>query len=371
MGAHPKAPSRLVTATGPVSLSQYIAEAPAEVLGRDIAEHFGGTLPFLFKVLSAAEPLSIQAHPTRAQAQAGFAREEQAGIPLDARERNYRDDNHKPELICALTPFWGLRGFRSPAEIRAEFSAGGYDLPEALRLPDEDSHLADFFASLMTLGDDDRTGLLDSAITVAREKWPDPGSWPALGDPLARYFWLLRLDSIYPGDVGVLGPLFLRLFSLHPGEATYQPAGVLHGYLHGTGAELMANSDNVLRGGLTPKHIDLRELLAVGVFRTEAARIITGTPGSGSSANCTITDYPTPFEEFLFSRIEVQADAFLPPAGPEVLLCTEGQLTLGLGGTSVPLVPGASAFVTADDPGVSVEGRGVLLRATVGWREAT
>jgi mannose-6-phosphate isomerase len=368
MGAHPKAPSHLVIGAERISLARHVEEDPIGVLGEAVARRFGGRLPFLFKVLAAAEPLSIQAHPTLDQARAGFAREEAAGIPRDAPERNYRDDNHKPELIYALTPFWGLRGFRSPAEIRREFVGGMISPPDNLHLPEDETGLKGFFRSLMLLPEIDRKNLLASAVRAAQDHWPHPGNHPAPGDQLARYFWLLRLSVKYPGDVGVLAPLFLNVFRLNPGEATYQPAGVLHAYLEGTGLELMANSDNVLRGGLTPKHVDLDELLVVGVFRTEASRVIAGQPATagGLSDVCPALDYPAPFEEFAFSRIDVVERCGIAGVSPQILFCSRGSLALSAGGPPVPLAPGESAFVPANEPGLAAVGSGTLLRAAVG-----
>jgi len=368
MGAHPKAPSQLVVGGGQVSLVRHIQDDPVGALGSVVATRFGGRLPFLFKILAAAEPLSIQAHPTLPQARAGFAREEAAGIPIDAPNRNYRDDNHKPELIYALTPFWGLRGFRAPEEIRLDFTASPITVPEGLMLPAGESELSEFFRTLMTLHQSDRAALIDSAIRVAENRWSGAGRRPEPGDPLARYCWLLRLSEKYPGDVGVLAPLFLNVFSLRPGEATYQPAGVLHAYLEGVGVELMANSDNVLRGGLTAKHVDLDELLAVGVFRSEESQLIAGRQASPAELSnaCTVSDYPAPFEEFAFSRIDVRGYCSIACGAPQILLCSTGSVTLSAHGQPVGVAPGESVFVRADEPGLEVDGSGTLLRATTG-----
>ncbi|MEE8441321.1 MAG: mannose-6-phosphate isomerase, class I, partial [Spirochaetia bacterium] len=221
---------------------------------------------------------------------------------------------------------------------------------------------------LMTMSETDRKGLLQSAIRVSRDRWPDPERRPDPGDQHARYFWLLRLSERYPGDVGVLAPLFLNVFSLSPGEATHQPAGVLHAYLEGVGAELMANSDNVLRGGLTVKHVDLDELLAVGVFRTEELRVITGqsSPPTDLKDPCTVIDFPAPFEEFAFSRIDIQGQCSIPCGSPQILFCSVGAVRLTAGGRLVRVVPGESVFVRADEPELEADGTGTLLRATAG-----
>ena len=368
MGAHPKAPSHLVIEERRVSLAQHIAQDPIGVLGEEVARRYGGRLPFLFKVLAAAEPLSIQAHPNLEQARSGFAREEAAGVPRDAPNRNYRDDNHKPELIFAVTPFWGLRGFRSPGEIRHEFESGGVMPPDGLHLPRDDSDLVDFVRSLMLLPQSAKENLVASALSVATDRWSDPEKHPEPGDALARYFWLLRLAGKYPGDVGVMAPLFLNVFSLKPGEATYQPAGVLHAYLEGTGMELMANSDNVLRGGLTPKHMDLDELLSVGVFRTESPQITTGHRAQSDmeSDRCPVLEYPAPFEEFAFSRVDVPTRCNLDTGGPQILFCSTGKVTVQSGSESVKFGQGASVFVQAGEDALEARGHGTILRATVG-----
>ena len=381
MGAHARAPSRLLTADGEIPLDRFIARDPVRALGRDVAHRYGGRLPFLFKILAAAEPLSIQAHPGLDQAREGFAREEAAGIPRDAPERNYRDDNHKPELIYALRPFWGLRGFRAAGEIRDEFERLGAVAPVADVLPRDDTGLAPFFRALVTTGGAPRARLVDAAIRHARSRWPDRGRRPLTGDPLARYFWVQRLAVHYPGDAGILAPLYLNVFSLEPGEATYQPAGVLHAYLEGVGAELMANSDNVLRGGLTPKHVDVEELLRVGVFREEPEVVITGREEMGRAAvggaaeragaevdrgECATRVFDAPFEEFRFFRLDVDDPCAVRGGRPLILFCAEGAVTLADGPRSLTLGPGRSAFAPAFAGNVSVTGEGALLCATVG-----
>ena len=181
MGAHPKAPSEVTVNDQTISLDRYIAADPIGTLGVAAVDRFGETLPFLFKILAAAEPLSIQAHPSRAQARSGYSREEAAGISLAAPNRNYRDDNHKPELIYALTPFWGLRGFRSPSEIRAAFESLGVRSSGYLPMPSADDELPLFFRSLMTLSESDRAELVDSARRVAAEFWPEVDRFPDPG----------------------------------------------------------------------------------------------------------------------------------------------------------------------------------------------
>jgi mannose-6-phosphate isomerase len=382
MGAHPKAPSVVQAPGGPISLDEWIAADAEGVLGPAVCARFSNQLPYLFKILAADSPLSIQVHPSRAQAHAGFAREERAGPPVDAPNRNYRDQNHKPELIFALTPFWGMRGFRPVREIQDRLvpvtqragAAGG-----KLLVPGDESQLTQFFRSLMTLGEREREAILAAAAEIAREKWPaDPGgtpragaALPAAGDNDVEYYWVRLLEHLYPGDPGLLAPLFLNVFCLQPGEATYQPAGVLHAYLRGTGAELMANSDNVLRAGLTSKHMDLEELLSVGLFREEKPVVLSGSPGG--DARCSLTTFGTPFEDIGFSRLAVDGECRLPAGVPLVVFCATGKLTVKTAAdganqeaAEVSVTPGRSAFVRADERQPSVAGNGVVLCATVG-----
>ena len=248
-----------------------------------------GDLTYLLKVLAAGEPLSIQTHPTSAQAAAGFAREDAAGLARDAPERIYRDPSPKPELLCALTPFEAVCGFKPFDETLAWFVAEGWD------------ELAEHLAA----GPD---AYLRWALDDGPHRLPD-------GTPA----WAQRIASRHPGDGGVLVALLLNHVILQPGEAIYLRAGILHAYLLGTGVEVMANSDNVVRGGLTNKHVDVDELLAV-VDTTPLAdpviRPVEESPGHWR--------YDTPGTPFRLWRLEVDTPVILEAAGRELLLCTAG-----------------------------------------------
>lgn len=365
LGAHPKAPSRLLAESGEVPLDEYISKSPVRALGRAAAArpNAGEGLPFLFKILCAAKPLSIQVHPTRRQAQAGYAAEQEAGVdPADPR-RNYRDANHKPELICAIEPFWGLRGFRSVDEIRDEFTTVEFNKADPhLSLPESQAGLAPFFRRQLELPERSRRELIASAVSLAGGRWHGRplGRLPEPGDPLARYFWVLRIADEYPGDIGVLAPLVLNVFSLRPGEATYQPAGVLHAYLCGVGAELMASSDNVLRGGMTVKHIDVAELMRVGRFRSEPPEILSGLAGEEpTDGGCRVLSYPTPFEEFEFSRILPEGRRRLSGGSPQILFCHRGTVRVRAvdgGPEELVLRPGEAVFVDAADELLEITG---------------
>ncbi len=366
MGAHPDLPSsvRLDGATRP--LDELIAACPDALLGAGDAARFRGELPFLFKVLSAAMPLSIQAHPDRAQAEAGFRREDAAGIPVDAPERNYRDRNHKPELLVALTPFFALCGFRPLEEIVA--------LPE--RCPEMTAVLADFepdadalrrlYARLMTLPQASVDGLLAPMLArIGRENAEEPFT------PEDPEYWLLEADRQFSRDGhhdrGLFSVWLLNLLRLAPGEGIYLPAGNLHAYLRGTGMELMANSNNVLRGGLTPKHVDVEALLDIVVFEGGEAEILRPL-GEGAERT-----YPTTAAEFELRRIGLAPGSGFETGGGhgiDILIVIEAGEGAGLridsAGTSLALARGEIVLVPAGLP-FRLESRtpAVLFRATV------
>lgn len=313
MGAHPKAPSQVVLEVETVPLTRWIARDPHAVLG-GAAEPFSNELPFLFKVLAAAMPLSIQAHPDLEQAREGFARENARGIELSASTRNYRDPNHKPELICALTPFWALNGFREPARIRALAGALGTRGVDALcTLLDGPDGIRRFFSELMTMAREPLCVMVRESVEKAR----------GLADTDPAFDWMVRLSREFPDDPGVLGPLMLNLVRLEPGQAMALPARRLHAYLDGTGMEIMANSDNVLRGGLTVKHVDVPELLRVLSFEPSRPGVMEPTRVSDAEAV-----YTSSAREFVLSAINVsQAAPFDAPRdhSVEILFCTSGR----------------------------------------------
>jgi len=356
MGAHPKAPSKILVDGAWQPLDRLIEQFPGEVLGPGVAERFGPRLPYLFKVLAAAEPLSIQAHPDLKQAREGFARENRAGVPVDAPGRNYRDDNHKPELICALSAFWALNGFRPPDEMAANLKALSPEgLGKQMALFETAAPavaIRHMFTSLMTLDAARRRAVVNEAVTRARRR-------EAEGE-VCR--WVAALGRRYPDDIGVLAPALLNLVCLAPGEAMFLPAGRLHAYLEGTAIELMANSDNVLRGGLTAKHVDVPELLRV--LRFEGGRPEVLRAGDGPAVR-----FDAPAAEFALWVLRLDGGRkWTSPAGRrvEILLCTEGggRLTVASGhvtgftrGTSL-LVPAAAGVYRLD-------GHGVLYRAAL------
>ncbi|MGK5451186.1 mannose-6-phosphate isomerase, class I [Streptomyces radiopugnans] len=365
MGAHPGAPSRIDRAGGGAPLSEAIAADPEGELGPAVVEAFGPRLPFLFKVLAAASPLSLQVHPDLVQAREGFADEEERGVPADAPHRNYKDANHKPELICALTPFTGLCGFRRPAgtaDLLEALDVGGLKpYADILRARPEDEALGEVLTAVLSADREAMAETVDAAAAAARRLAAGEG-------PYAReYAAYAGIAGHYPGDPGVLAAMLLNVVRLEPGDALYLGAGVPHAYLGGLGVELMANSDNVLRCGLTPKHVDVPELLRVVRFEPTEPEVLRPRTTSGGEEV-----YAAPVDEFRLSRYVLAPGSEphdLDDRTPQILLCTDGEITLrevtgGGGGGELVLARGRSAFVRAGER-VAVSGSGTLFRATV------
>ncbi|MEW1634294.1 mannose-6-phosphate isomerase, class I [Streptomyces sp. NPDC093801] len=352
MGAHPGAPSRLDRGAGETTLSAVIAADPEGELGSAAVAKFGPGLPFLLKILAAGAPLSVQVHPDLAQAKAGFEDEERRGVPIDAGHRNYKDANHKPELICALTPFDGLCGFRPPTEAADLLEGLGVDslkpYVDLLRAHPEEAALREVLTAVLGA---DRA---EMAHTVAETA----AAAERIGGPYAPYAGLVH---DYPGDPGVIAAMLLNHVRLQPGEAMFLGAGIPHAYLDGLGVELMANSDNVLRCGLTPKHVDVPELLKVVVFEPSAPGVLR-PEADGEEV------YETPIDEFRLSRFALApggAPHTLPDTTPQILLCTAGQCTArSAQAGELALVPGESVFVPAGET-VELSGNGTVFRATV------
>lgn len=322
-GAHPDLPSSAIIDGVGVPLDQLIRELPEALLGARVAARYGA-LPFLLKVLAAVRPLSLQAHPDSAKAKAGFERENRAGVALDAPERNYRDPNDKPELLVAMTDFFALRGFRPPVEIERVLQATPELAPVAERFQDRGMDIADLFAHILRLDQGDANSLLNPLLErLEREDQSDP--FPHL----AIEHWILRADRAFSvperRDRGLLCMYLLNLIHLHPGEAIFLPAGELHTYLEGVGVEIMANSNNVLRGGLTRKHVDVEELLKILGFCGEKSQRISP---SRLVAQPALTRYRTAAEEFELSRLVLHPGRAwnLLDEGPQILLLTEGEL---------------------------------------------
>ncbi len=359
MGAHPKAPSLVMTSDGDIPLNDFIADDPEIVLGTATARRFENRLPYLFKVLAAAKPLSIQAHPDLEQARQGFQSENQKGIDIKAPERNYRDANHKPECICALTDYWAMNGFRESGDIARRMQtlcpATLQEIVNRTLLPDGSGDLRRFFGALMNL----EAGVCLRVISEALENLHRlPGKDDAA-------IWMKKLQGEYPYDIGVLSPSILNLICLKPGQAMFLPAGQLHAYLEGVGIELMANSDNVLRGGLTPKHVDIAELMRVLNFTATRVKILLP-----ESVSPTEKVYRTATDEFELSVIDTKNSR--PHASQrrdavQILLCTTGRGTLSRQAESgtISVKKGTCLLVRADAPPFQIEGEVTLYKAAV------
>lgn len=360
MGDHPAGPSTAVKADGSrIPLPELIAAEPMEMLGAAVLARFGKRLPFLLKILAASAPLSIQVHPDGGAARAGFENENRMGIPMDAPHRTYKDPNPKPECLRALTPFWALAGFRAAEEIAALLRRLCPDtLADATnRLVGDDaaSRIRRFYKELLAIDDARREAVLTecrSNVRMHKDRGP-------------VFLWTLKLLERYPTDIGCLAPVMLNLFRLEPGEALFVPSGEIHAYLEGVGVEIMAASDNVIRAGLTPKHVDQDALVRNTRFVATAPRILR--PARYDSVEWR---YPAPTELFSLSLIRVEPDgdrAYFATDGPEILICMEGEATIVTHGAArLNIRKGESIFVPAATRDYGLSGAATLHRARVG-----
>ncbi|MFZ5892247.1 MAG: mannose-6-phosphate isomerase, class I [Myxococcota bacterium] len=359
IGAHSGAPAEVVEGEGKQRLDELIAQNPKAALGEAVAQRYGGELPFLLKVLAAAQPLSLQAHPNSAQAEAGFAADEAAAIPLSAPERSYKDRRHKPELIVALTPFVALSGFRPVERTHRLFNELGVPALSQLAAPlvetTPERGLEQVFRHLMTAPAAEREALVNATVSAASR------ARTASRDFATEFTWVERLHALYPGDIGVVSALLLNLIELEPFEGLYLPAGNLHAYLDGAGVEIMAASDNVLRGGLTPKAVNVPELLRV--LRFEVLEVVPLRPLNQTNGEQL---YRTAASEFRLSYFQVRKPLRIEDrSGPELLLVTEGRVRVQGQSSALLLEAGGTAFVPASEGALSIEGNGLLFRARV------
>ncbi|WP_382307415.1 mannose-6-phosphate isomerase, class I [Herbiconiux sp. UC225_62] len=379
LGAHPGSPSRVVDTAltgGAPDLAAWIAADPARALGK------GTSLPYLLKILAAAHPLSLQAHPSREIAQEGFDRENAAGVPLDAPHRNYKDAHHKPEIIVALSPtFEALCGFRPLVEVREIVDLlvmiDGSQVAPRWELYGPMVHLledsvtehetdAEVLESVVAwvLGGGPEVEALVGHLVRTTEKALHPAH-AHLTDPYTPSLeTVVRLHEEYPGDPGIIISILLNRVTLTAGQALYLPAGNIHAYLRGLGVELMAASDNVLRGGLTPKHIDVPELLRVLDFDSIAVPYLEPTsPVPGLQL------FQPAIDDFVLARIEVGEDVAsvaYPPRGAAIAICIEGSVTLSGSTGSITLERGDSVFITPQEGELTATGTGVVFLAAPG-----
>lgn len=352
MGAHPNGCSKVVINGELIRLDDVIAQAPDRILSLDIEKQFG-ELPYLFKVLAAEKALSIQVHPSKEQAEVGFAKEQRSGLAITASNRNYRDANHKPELVYALTPYQAMNGFRSYQEVLNNFTA--LDIKEleplimAFKAAQNAQGLETLFVALLNLDGENKDRALEQLMAFA-----------ALHEDEETYALVLSLKDQYPGDIGLFSPLFLNVLTLAPGQAMFLDACTPHAYIKGTGLEIMANSDNVLRAGLTPKYIDVNELAACTLFEPKARETLLTQPEVIDGAE----HYGVPVQDFKFSVYRHVSQLELSVATPEILFALDDVVTLthATGETS-KLEKGQSVFIPADAHAYTVSCAGSLARA--------
>jgi mannose-6-phosphate isomerase len=369
LGAHDNAPSELEpdathanggSVTGGVPLSLYIREHPVETLGDFVAGRFG-RLPYLLKILDVKDMLSIQVHPSKKNAELEFAAENERGIALTAAHRNYKDDNHKPELMLALSEFWLLHGFKPVGELKKTLQA----VPELQFLaPDfEQQGYKGLYKVVMEMEQSEVNRVLQPLLDRIIPAY-QAGQLSRGGED----FWAARAALTFnePGriDRGIFSIYLFNLLNLHPGEAIFQDAGLPHAYLEGQNVEIMANSDNVLRGGLTPKHVDVPELLKHVLFEETVPRIIAASTEDGH-----ITTFFTPAPDFELARIRLADHDVITSVNQSVgiFIVMEGQLRVSSPGASGFERKKGEAFVAFDQAELSLQAMGdtVVYRATV------
>ena len=353
MGAHPKASSTIIDRENEITLLNFIEANKRELLGEKMGVQYGGRLPFLLKILSAAKPLSIQVHPNKKQAEMGFAKDNENKINLLAFNRRYKDDNHKPELICALTEFDAMCGFQPVEAIKERFENLNVlaDISQEFCHQPNSETFKKMFIKLMNLSTLEKSALVNDVLSKINN--------PRSENEQLIFDWIYKLNEEYPGDIGVLSPLYLNVIRLQPGEALYLDAGVMHAYLKGTGIEIMANSDNVLRGGLTPKFIDLPELQKIIVFENKVIKKVE------IRANAQEDIYRTIASEFELSRINLKSSFSVNSIdSPEIILCTKGSAKL-IAEQEIELKAGESVFIGFGCKEYNLLGTGEFFRAKV------
>jgi mannose-6-phosphate isomerase len=341
MGAHPSASSDIVTPNGAFSLNELIKGFPEITIGEKVQRQFS-ELPYLFKILDVHEMLSIQVHPTKEEAIKGFEEEELRGVPLDAATRNYKDKNHKPEVMVALSEFWLLHGFLQQESLKKVLQS-----------------ISEFNGFIPLFGDDDYKKLYQYVMEMPQKEVNNLLT-PLVHRELQRKkdnelskdqpgWWVARLfahqTSIENIDRGVFSIYFFNIVKINPGEAIFQGAGIPHAYLEGHNVELMANSDNVLRGGLTPKHVDVPELLKHTIFQGVAPNIMMG-----ESEKTGEKIYPCPVDDFGISRIELSKSQSYDSSTSslEIIAVIDGEMNIS-GGNKLSIKKGEAAAILAGE----------------------
>lgn len=353
MGVHPSGESRVAQTNE--RLSEVIARDIPGALGDYTARAFG-QLPFLFKVLAVDQPLSIQVHPDLASARAGYQQESAMGLAQDAPERHFHDPNHKPELVYALTPFSALNGFRTWEEIQLLLADFNLPFVSSLALAEHNegsNRLENLFKAVMALDSEQK-----QQVFLALDAFLAKSGGSHLVEQAREFIKPLR--QLHPDDIGVLAPLFLNIVFLEPGEAMFLYPRTLHAYVSGLALEVMANSDNVLRAGLTPKYVDVSQVVAHTDFHSSPAESLKLVAQEQDGVRL----FPVPVEDFRFAVIAPAQDwrtRFL--RGPEILLCLEGEVTIRHQNTHISLSAGESLFVGNKTLTYDYQGNGTLARA--------
>lgn len=350
MGCHPNGSSQLIDAeNNKINIDDFINQAPETVLG-DAFNKFG-EIPFLFKVLAADKPLSIQVHPSKIRAEEGYAAENLAGIPVSSPNRNFKDPNHKPELVFAVTPFNALNGFRPFNDIVELFNGLVLaplqnEIAGFKQSPSGDT-LRVLFEALLILEGEAKKAAIAELLTYAANQTS------------LVFETIKQLAAMYPDDMGIFSPLLLNVVKLNPGEAMFLYAETPHAYLQGLALEVMANSDNVLRAGLTPKYIDIDALISNIRFDvTEPENILMQPEVSGNQAK-----YPIPVQDFSFSILtnESSLNENIHMTSASVLFCEHGQFEVACAQNAVTVEKGESVFVPASASTISVTGSGRVM----------
>jgi mannose-6-phosphate isomerase len=352
MGAHPNGCSQIHVNGEPVSLLEMINQDKTAFLSAATAATFG-ELPYLFKVLAAANALSIQVHPSKQEAEIGFEKENQAGIPLNAGHRNYKDPNHKPELVYALTPYQAMNGFRPIAEIVKQFQTLNINaistLVDAFAHNPTSQGLKTFFSALLSLTGEQKEHAVHSLLAYAHHHSDDD-----------LFELILELAQQYPGDIGLFSPLMLNVLTLAPGEAMFLDARTPHAYLKGTGLEIMANSDNVLRAGLTPKHMDIEELASCTLFEEKPASSLLLKPIEENGALL----FPVPVRDFKFAIYLNATQVKVKINSAEIIFAIDADTTLTHdNGESLTVKKGHSIFIPAYAEHYQLSSLGRVARA--------
>lgn len=368
LGAHPSAPAQVQDGATPEPLDEWLRANPAE-LGERVVHHFGLRLPYLLKVLAADKALSLQVHPSSARAAEGFSEEEASQVALDDPTRRYRDPFHKPEMVIAVTEFHALCGLRPVDEIMQLFGELGLRAPAADYLFDlllatrsskasstqSDGNLAAAFEFLLS-GDPAIDELVTEVVARARGRVDaDP-----IGSHADAYTTVVKLSQQYPGDAGIVVSLLLNQVTLAPGEALYLKAGNVHAYLSGTAIEVMATSDNVIRAGLTPKHVDVPELLSVVEFEPLPLPYVI------PRGERQLVRYRPGADEFQVDWVEADDEAvILTASGPRILLCLGGEFEVSSATSSASLAQGNAVFIGAVESDLKLNGTGAAVLVSV------